>query len=39
MGHIDEISLRIENFKKYFGTFYMDRPLVKPSNHLPPHPE
>ena len=39
MGHIDELSLGIENFKKLFETFYMDTSSVKASDHLPPLPE
>lgn len=36
MGHIDELSLGLKNFKKLLETFFMDTSLVKASNHLPP---
>ena len=39
MGHIDELSLEIKNFKKLFATFFMDTSSVKASDHLPPFPE
>jgi hypothetical protein len=36
MGHIDELSLGLKNFKKLLATFFIDTSLVKGSDHLPP---
>ena len=39
MGHIDELSPGIKNFKKLLETFLMNTGSVKPSDCLPPFPE
>ena len=36
MGHIDELSPGIKNFKKNFENFFMGAGSVKGSNRLPP---